>query len=52
MNIQKKLLKDIVHQMIGTTLQGFDLAFDESKITEEDKNYCLALISKYENEFF
>ena len=40
LTINKSILKDIVHQMIGVTLQGFDCSIDDSAMTEKDKENC------------
>lgn len=51
MALKKQDIKDMVHQMISVTLQGFSESFDETKMSEEEKRYAFNLIKKYEKLF-
>jgi hypothetical protein len=50
-NIKKRDLKDITHKMILEALKSFDVAFDESEISNKDKIYILEMLVKYQDEF-
>lgn len=49
--MKKQDIKNIVHQMIKTSMQSFDCSFDESNMSEEDKAYAYKLFGKYYEEF-
>jgi hypothetical protein len=49
--MEKSILKDIVHQMIGISMQQFENSFDGSNISDKDKEYCFKLLYKYEKDF-
>ena len=51
MDIKKSDLKDIVHQMISVSMETFDLAFDDSDMTSDDKQYCQDLYKHYKTHF-
>ncbi len=50
-NIRKRDLKDIAHQMMIEALKSFDVAFEDSEISEDDKKYIFKIIEKHQQNF-
>jgi len=51
MNIKKGDIKDMVYQMIISSIESNDVAFDETLIEEADKKYAYEIMDKW-SEFF
>lgn len=49
--MKKQDIKDIVHQMICASMDSFDVSFDESSMSECDKEYAKSLFDKYSKQF-
>lgn len=50
-DIKKRDLKDIAHRMILEALKSFNVVFNKSEISSEDKIYILEILIKYQDEF-
>jgi len=50
-DIKKRDLKDIAYKMMIEALNSFDVAFEDSGIKDEDRDYIFAIFKKHQQDF-